>query len=473
MLLIDGEWLEEGGGGTIRVQDPATEEYFAEVPRSSLAEVDRACKAARRAFSTWSRTTPSERAVFLSEAATVLEGKADEIAELLTREQGKPLKEAKGEVKAAVQALRFFSCHADLPVGEWRAPNRKRTVNLVRKYPIGPVAVISPWNYPVLLTAWKVALALAAGCTVIIKPSSKTPLAVTDFTKCLVEAGALAGVVNLVHGSGSDVGMALVRHPAVAKITFTGETETGKALMREASRGLKRLTLELGGHCPLIVAEDADLEAAVEGGVYRSFRNMGQVCNSINRIYVERRVYDEFVSLFVERTKRLTIGPGFEDPDLGPMVDDETRQQVISHVEDALSKGAKLACGGKVPEGFERGFFFEPTVLTDVNHEMIVMREETFGPVAPIMAVESLEEALQYANSLRYGLVAYVYTRDLGRALWFAERLEHGTVGINNVVGGEVEHPYAGWKESGLGFELSEHALDEFRVLKHIRIKCG
>jgi len=470
---VEGKWIEESEGGVIQVQDPATEEFFAEVPRASDEEVDRACRAAAKAFRSWSRSLPVERAGLLFAAAKRLEGKLEKIAKLLTREQGKPIGEAKGEVRATVQALKFFARYTELPVGEWRAPNRAGTANLVRQYPVGPVAVISPWNYPVLLTAWKVAPALAAGCTVVIKPSSKTPLAVTEFVRCLAEAGAPEGVVNLVHGGGGDVGMALVRHPRIAKVSFTGETETGKVIMREAAGGMKRLTLELGGHCPLIVAENADLEAAVEGGVYRSFRNMGQVCNSINRIYVERHVYDEFLSLFVERTKRLTIGPGFEDPDLGPMVDDEARQRVISHVKDALSKGAKLACGGKVPVGFERGFFFEPTVLTDLNHEMIVMREETFGPVAPIMAVESLEEALQYANSLHYGLVAYVYTRDLGKALWLADRLEHGTVGINNVVGGEVEHPYAGWKESGLGFELSEHGLDEFLVLKHIRIKWG
>lgn len=473
MLFIGGCWIRETSGGTIKVQDPATEEFFAEVPRATEKEVELACKAAKEAFKTWSKSLPVERAKVLLRTAEELEKRTGELAELITREQGKPLKEAKAEVQAAAQALRFFAYHADLPVGEWRAPNRPGTMSLVKRYPVGPVAVISPWNYPLLLTAWKVAPALAAGCTVVVKPSSKTPLAVTEFVKCFVEAGVPEGVVNLLHGSGSDVGLALVRHPAIQKIAFTGETETGKVLMREAAAGMKRLTLELGGHCPLIVAADADLAAAVEGGVYRAFRNMGQVCNSINRIYVERSVYEEFVRMFVERTEKLTIGPGLEDPDLGPMIDDEARKRVIFHIEDAVSKGAEVAFGGRIPPGFERGFFFEPTVLINVNHEMIVMREETFGPVAPIMAVDSLEEGVQFANASRYGLVAYVYTRDLGKAMKAAEELEHGTIGVNNVVGGEVEHPYAGWKESGFGFELSERALEEYSLLKHIRVRWG
>lgn len=472
-MLINGEWIEEGTGGVIRVQDPATEEFFAEVPRASDEEVDRACRAAAKAFKSWSRSLPAERARLLSAAAERLEGRLGEIAKLLTREQGKPVGEAKGEVRAAVQALRFFARYTELPVGEWRAPNRAGTMNLVRRYPVGPVAVISPWNYPVLLTAWKVAPALAAGCTVVIKPSSKTPLAVTEFVRYLAEAGAPEGVVNLIHGSGKDVGSALVRHPEIAKISFTGETETGKTIMREAAGGMKRLTLELGGHCPLIVAADANLAAAVEGGVYRAFRNMGQVCNSINRIYVERPVFEKFVHMFVERTQKLTIGPGLSNPDLGPMIDEQARRRVIAHIEDAVSKGAEVAYGGKAPPGFDRGFFFEPTVLVNVNHEMMVMREETFGPVVPIMAVDSLEEAVRLANDSRYGLVAYLYARDLGKALRAADELDHGTVGINNVVGGEVEHPYAGWKESGFGFELSEHALNEFLMFKHIRVKWG
>lgn len=471
MLLINGKWLKEGTGGVLQVQDPATEEFFAEVPRASEREVELACEAAARAFRDWSRSLPAERAKVLIKAAKELEERLDGIAELLTREQGKPLKESKGEVKAAVQALEFFSRYADLPVGEWRAPNRPGVINLVKRYPIGPVAVISPWNYPVLLTAWKVAPALAAGCTVVVKPSSKTPLAVTEFIRCLVDAGVPAGVVNLVHGYGKDVGLALIRHPRIAKITFTGETETGKMLMGEAAKEIKRITLELGGHCPMIVAADADLEAAVEDGVYRAFRNMGQVCNSINRIYVEQPVYEEFVEMFVQRTAKLTIGPGLEDPDLGPMIDDEARKRVISHIKDALSKGAELAYGGKIPQQFEKGFFFEPTVLVGVDHSMKVMKEETFGPVAPIMAVDSLDEAISLANDSRYGLVAYLYTNDVGKALRIAEKLEFGTVGINNVIGGEVEHPYAGWKESGFGFELSEHALSEFLLVKHIRIK--
>lgn len=473
MLLINGRWIHETSEGTIRVQNPATEEFFAEVPKASEREVAAACQAAVRAFKDWSRCLPAMRAKIIFRAADELENQVESIAKIITQEQGKPLKEAKDEVRAAIHALRFFACHADFSIGEWRAPNRSNTLNLVRYYPIGPVAVISPWNYPVLLTAWKVAPALIAGCTVVIKPSSKTPLAVTEFVRCLVEAGLPEGVVNLVHGGGKDVGTALVRHPGIAMIAFTGETETGKVLMQQAAQGMKRLILELGGQCPMLVAADADLEAAVEGGVYRAFRNMGQVCNSINRIYVEQNIYEDFVQLFVERTKKLTIGPGLEDPDLGPMTDDEARKRVIAHIEDALAKGAQIMHGGRIPPGFTRGFFFEPTILVNVHHEMIVMREETFGPVAPIMKVHSLEEAVHFANDTRYGLVAYLYTRDMDKAFDIADKLEYGTIGINNVIGGEVEHPYAGWKESGFGFELSEQALKEFLLIKHMRIRRG
>jgi len=330
---------------------------------------------------------------------------------------------------------------------------------------------------PVSLLSWKIGPALIAGCTLVCKPASLTPLSVIEFIHCLQDTQIPSGVVNLVTGPGATVGRELVENPLARKIAFTGETYTGKEIMRRASSSLKRLSLELGGSCPLIVLEDADLTSAVKGGVYRAFRNMGQVCNSINRIYVDKKLFDEFVEKFLRETGKLKIGNGLKEPDidLGPMVCDEQRKHVIEHLKDAVKSGAKIILGGKIPqdERFKNGFFFEPTVLTNVNHQMKVMQEETFGPVAPIMAVSGMEEAVKLANDSPYGLVSYAYTKDIRKAFWIAEHLECGTVGINNVSGGETPYPYGGWKGSGLGLELSHYGVEEYLQIKHIRIDIG
>lgn len=474
-MFIDGVWYEPKSRPKMVVVNPATGEAFAEVPKGTKEDVDLALQAAARAFTQWKDSLPSERASLLEKARAILLERLPGIDRLLTQEQGKPLKEAEGELKAAAATLEYYARKAEEIKGEVLPARVKGMRNLVLKQPVGPVVAIGPWNYPVLLIAWKVAPALAAGCTVVVKPASQTPLAVTELVKCFADAEAPKGVINLITGSGKELGEALIRHPLTAKVAFTGETETGRQIMRAAADGIKRITLELGGHCPLIVAVDADIEAAVEGGVYRSFRNMGQICNSINRIYVEGAIYEDFVEAFVQRTRRLRIANGLEEPDadLGPMIDEAAREKTRRHIRDAVAKGAKILYGGKEPEGeqYKRGYFFEPTVLTDVNHEMIVMTEETFGPVAPIMRVSSLEEAINYANDCIYGLVAYLYTRDLDKGLRAAEALEYGTVGINNVAGGEVEYPYGGWKQSGLGIELSAHGLEEYLLVKHIRIR--
>jgi succinate-semialdehyde dehydrogenase len=474
-MFIDGKWHEATNGEKIKVVNPATGEVFAEVPKRGEEAADQALQAAARAFKYWKNSIPQERASLLEGAQETLLQRLSEIARLLTQEQGKPLTEAKGEVKATAAALKYYARKAQDIKGEILPSKSKGVLNLVIKQPVGPVVAIGPWNYPLLLIVWKVAPALAAGCTVVVKPPSQTPLAVRELVRCFADAEAPKGVINLVTGSGSELGDALVRHPLTAKIAFTGETETGRRIMEAAAAGIKNLTLELGGHCPLIVASDADIQAAAEGGVYRAFRNMGQICNSINRIYVEEAVYDDFVDAFVQRTQSLRIANGLEEPDadLGPMIDEAARETTRRHIKDATEKGAKVICGGKEPDGeeYKNGYFFEPTVLTNVNHEMIVMTEETFGPVAPIMRVSNLEEAIEYANDSIYGLVAYLYTQDLDKGLRVAERLEYGTVGINNVSGGEVDYPYGGWKQSGLGVELSQYGLEEYMLVKHIRIK--
>jgi len=446
LMLIDGKWVRANSKESFEVKNPATGEVLALVPKGDREDAKKALVAASKAFPTWAATPSSKRAGFMKKTAQIIRERCDEIAKTLTKEQGKPLNEAKGEVRSAADAIEYFAEEAHRMLGEIIPTSSAKRRSLVIKQPVGPVAAIGPWNYPVSLLSWKIGPALIAGCTVVIKPSSLTPLSVIEFVNCFMDAEIPQGVINLVTGPGSTVGNELVENPIARKIAFTGETATGKEIMRRASSGVKRLSLELGGNCPLIVCDDANVEAAVKGGVYRAFRNMGQVCNSINRIYVDEKLFDRFISYFVEMTEKLRIGNGLEEPDvdLGPMVSDEQRKHVIEHIEDAVKKGAKIECGGRIPQGekFKNGFFLEPTVLTNVNHDMRVMKEETFGPVAPIMAVSNFEEAVELANSTPYGLVSYVYTRDIKRAFWIAENLECGTVGINNVSGGEVPYPY-------------------------------
>ncbi len=472
-LLINGAWREGDRGDTLRVINPADEEVIGAAAVAGPEDVDRAAEAAHRAFASWSQTAPTARGQLLRAGAALARQRLDDLARLLTLEQGKPLKEARGEIQAGIDALEYYADQARRIYGEMIPTDNARRRSLVLRQPVGPVAAIGPWNYPVLLLAWKVAPALAAGCTLVAKPPSVTPLAVTRFLECLVDAGAPPGVLNVVVGPGSTVGTQLVRHPLIRKIAFTGQTETGKAIMRLAADGVKRISLELGGHCPLLVFPDADVAAAAKAGAYRAFRNMGQICNAINRIYVHKDIYGHFLEAFVAEARALRIGPGLEDLDLGPMTTRDGVEKVTDHVEDARARGATVVSGGGRPAGpqFARGFFHEPTVLTDVDHSMKVMREETFGPLAPLMPFASVEEGVRLANDSPYGLVAYAFTSGLKQALQVAERLEAGTVGINNVAGGEVAFPYGGWKESGLGIELSHQGLEEYLLTKHVRLE--
>lgn len=471
-LLIDGRWVE-GGGVPIEVINPANEEVIGRAAAASVEDVHRAAEAAYRAFPAWSQAAPAHRAQLLRAGAARARERLDELTRQLTLEQGKPLREARGEIQASIDALEYYSEQARRIFGEVIPNDNPNRRSVVIRQPVGPVAAIGPWNYPVLLLAWKVAPALAAGCTLVVKPPSVTPVAISRFLECLVDAGLPAGVLNIVIGSGSTVGAQLVAHPLIRKIAFTGQTETGKAIMRMAADGVKRISLELGGHCPMLVLPDANVEAAAKAGVYRSFRNMGQICNAINRVYVHQDIYPRFLEAFVEETRRLRIGPGLDDLDLGPMTTSDGLQKVVAHVEDARAHGARVVCGGGRPEGsqFARGYFYQPTVLADVDHSMVVMREETFGPVAPLMPFATVEEGIRLANDTPYGLVAYMFTSGLKTAMQVAERLEAGTVGVNNVAGGEVPFPYGGWKESGFGIELSHQGLEEYLLTKHIRLE--
>lgn len=472
--LINGELMESKTKETVEVRNPANiEEVVGEIPALTTEEVNYAIESAYKAFSAWSKTSPLKRAELLKKASKIVREKKEEIARLLTLEQGKTIKEAREEVEASVQSIEYFAEGVMGILGETYPSNTLNRMSIVIKQPVGVVSAIAPWNYPLLLMSWKIGPALAVGCTVVAKPALVTPLATLKFAECFYEAGLPAGVLNVVTGKAKEIGPVLTSHPLIRKIAFTGSTEVGKEIMKSSADTVKKLTLELGGNCPIIVFEDADLKSVVTGAVRRSFRNAGQICNAINRIYVHKSIFDEFVDKFIEETKKIKIGNGLlEDVEMGPMTTKEGLDKIKEYIEDAVLKGAKVLYGGKSPDGkeYEKGYFFEPTVLINTNHNMKIVKNETFGPTAPIMSFETFEEAIEKANDTQYGLVSYVYTKDLSKALKSAQLLEAGTVGINNVVGGEFAYPYGGWKESGFGVENSHHVFDEYLLIKHIRI---
>lgn len=470
-MVINGKTVFDSGK-EIDVINPANEEVVGIVPAATKINIVEAISAAKRSFLIWSQKTPKERAKIIHEASKNVRENFEEIAKLLTFEQGKPFNEAKGEALLAADILDYYAEESTRVRGinYWIDDNKNKSQAIYQ--PLGVVGAISSSNYPLVLTAFKIAPAIATGNSVIVKPSSLTPLSVVNYIKRIIESGIPDGVLNCLTGSGEEIVNYLIENPDVKKISFTGSTETGRKIMSEAGKYLKKVTLELGGNSPVLVFKDADMEKAVNECVYRSFRNMGQVCNSINRIYIEKSIYNDFIESFIESTKKLIIGDGFDpNVDLGPMVSINGIKKTQNHIKNALEKGASLKYGGKVPKKFKKGYFFEPAVITGVNHQMNIMTEETFGPVAPIMGFNSLEKGIELANESTYGLVAYVYSRDFSKAIYVSEKLQFGTVSINNVAGAELGYPYGGWKNSGIGIEVSEHAMYEYLNLKHIRIK--
>jgi succinate-semialdehyde dehydrogenase / glutarate-semialdehyde dehydrogenase len=476
-MLIDGQWVGSSAAGTIQVEDPATNEIFDTVPEASDGDIDAAVQAADRAFPSWSRLTPEARGDFLHKAASLATQRADIIARLMTREQGKPLNEARGEVLKGAEILRYYAEEGKRIYGR-SVPcsgSDATTTSFVTYEPLGACAGISPWNYPIELVAWKVGAALAAGCTFIGKPPSLTPLSPLAFLACLSDAGIPRGVVNVIFGPGSRAGARLIGNPLVKKVAFTGSTEVGRQVIRQCAESMTKVSLELGGQCALIVSDSCRLAEAVNGAVRRSFRNMGQICIAINRIYVQEKIYREFLDGMTKKTGALIIANGLEKPDadVGPMANREGREKSMRHIADAVGKGARVACGGSVPEGaaFAKGYFFQPTILTDVNHDMLVMHEETFGPVVGIMPYDTLEQAITWANSTAYGLATYAYTEDLGEADELAGCLESGNVAINNPDAGVINAPYGGYRESGMGYEHGPEGLEQYLRAKHVRIR--
>ena len=469
-LYIDGQWVNADSGATFDVFNPANGEKIGEAADGSGSDAARAIEASQKAFGQWAGLTAHQRSEYLYEAYQRMTDNREDLARLMTEEQGKPLRASRGEVQYGADFLLWYAEEAKRVYGKTIPAPRSDQRFMVLRQPVGVVAAITPWNYPVSMVTRKVAPALAAGCTIVLKPAEATPLCAVEVFKILHEAGIPAGVANLVTTlNPAPVGEVFVQNPLVRKLTFTGSTEVGKILAMGAARQVKRVSLELGGHAPFIVFEDSDPVHAAKGAALIKFLNTGQTCISPNRIFVHRGIMAPFVKEFKSRVSRMRTGSGFEDGvSIGPLVDNAALQKVQQQVSDALDQGAALVCGGRrlTEDNLDRGYFYAPTVLSDVTPQMLIFREETFGPVAPIIAFDSDEEALALANDTNYGLAAYIYTNNLSRAMRMFEALNFGIIGINDINPTAAAAPFGGMQESGLGREGGREGIAEYLETK-------
>ena len=468
-LYIGGEW-RDGAEGTLAVEDPATGESLCEVADASVEDAKAALDAAVEAGGGWSQHPPRERGEILRRAFEAITAHADELALLMTLEMGKPLAESKAEIAYGAEFLRWFAEQAVRIDGRYAvAPNGQGRL-LTMKQPVGPCLLITPWNFPLAMGTRKIGPAIAAGCTMVVKPAQQTPLSMLMLTKTLEEAGLPAGVLNLITASSSSRTMApLIDDERLRKLSFTGSTEIGRKLMEQATQKLLRLSMELGGNAPLLVFEDADLDAAVEGAVIAKMRNIGEACTAANRFHVAEPVAAEFAKRMAEKLGSMRVGRGTEDGvEVGPLIDHDQRQKVSELVDDATQRGAEVLVGGHARDG--AGYFYDPTVLADVPDDARLLREEIFGPVAPIKGFTSEEEALAAANDTEFGLVAYVYTSDLKRALRVVEGLETGMVGLNQGMVSNPAAPFGGIKQSGFGREGGPEGINEYLETKYVAV---
>jgi succinate-semialdehyde dehydrogenase/glutarate-semialdehyde dehydrogenase len=467
--LIGGAWVQADTGATIDVTNPATGLKIGTVPKSGKAETRRAIEAADAAFLTWKKTSVLERHKLLRKLHDLILDNQQTLAELLTLEQGKSLAEAKGEVAISAAYILWFAEEGRRAYGDViPSPWADRRI-IVTKEPTGVIAAITPWNFPSSMLARKIGPALAAGCTVVVKPASQTPYSGLAWGALAEEAGFPKGVVNIVTGAAGEIGDELCTNPMVRKITFTGSTEVGKILIQKSASTVKKVSMELGGNAPFLVFDDADIKRAVEGAIAAKYRNSGQTCVCTNRFFVQAGVYDQFVEKLVEATGKLKVGPGMEDGmQQGPLIDDKAVEKVEELVADAKDKGGKVAAGGK--RHALGGTYYEPTVITGATKDMRFMKEEIFGPVAPVFRFETEEEAVKLANDTEFGLACYFYTGDLGRAFRVKEGLKYGMVGINEGIMTTVEAPFGGVKESGLGREGGHQGIDDYLDTKYVCI---
>ncbi len=467
LCYIDGEWVGADSRRTFAVTNPASGAVIAQVPQCGTDETRRAIEAAKRALPAWSAKSAKERGKILRRFADLMTANAEDLGKIMTAEQGKPLAEAKGEVGYAASFYEWFAEEGRRIYGDIipsPAPDKRL---LAMRQPVGGVGAITPWNFPAAMITRKAGAALAAGCTIVIKPASATPLSAFAQAELAERAGVPKGVFNVLTGGSQAIGGELTANPKVAKITFTGSTDIGKLLMRQCADTVKKVSLELGGNAPFIVFDDADLDAAVLGAIASKYRNTGQTCVCANRLLVQSGVYDAFVEKLIVATKKLRVGAGLDGPtEQGPLIDDKAVAKVEEHIADALAKGATLVLGGH--RHALGGTFFEPTILTDVTTAMQVARDETFGPVAPIFRFETEAEAIQMANDTEFGLASYFYTRDLARSWRVSEALEYGIVGLNTGIISTEEAPFGGWKESGTGREGSRYGILDYTELKYV-----
>jgi len=465
-FYADGVW-HEGGDDRIEVFNPSTGALIGSVPKASRAETVAAIEAAQAAFPDWAARPAKERSAIMRKWFELIVENADDLGRLLTAEQGKPFSEARGEILYGAAFFEWFAEDAKRVAGETIEPPTRDKRMFVLRQPIGVCAAITPWNFPMAMIPRKAGPAIAAGCTMVLKPASATPFSALALAELAERAGLPKGVFSVVTGSASVVGEELVINPLVRKITFTGSTEVGRELMAKAAGTIKKVALELGGNAPLIVFDDATLETAVQGAIASKFRNMGQTCVCANRIYVQDGIYDAFVSRFAEAVSAMKVGDGFEDGVAqGPLIDEAAIAKVEDHVNDALAGGARVVTGGK--RHALGGTFYEPTVLADATQAMKIAREETFGPVAPVIRFKTEEEAIRMANDSEFGLSAYFFTRDLARTFRVAEALEAGQMGINTGLTSFEGAPFGGVKQSGIGREGSHHSIEEFLELKYL-----
>ena len=469
-MYIDGTWTSAASGKTFASFNPANGEKIGEIPDGGALDAKAAIEAAARAFPSWSNATAYQRSSYLMRAWQLMLERKEDLARRMTLEQGKPLKAARNEVQYGADFLLWYAEEAKRVYGATIPSAREDQRFLALRQPVGVVAAITPWNYPMSMLTRKIAPALAAGCTIVLKPAEATPLCAIDIFNLLHDAGLPKGVVNLVTGSDpAPIGEVFLSHPEVRKITFTGSTEVGKRIAANAAAGLKRVSMELGGHAPFIVCADADPVHAAKGASLVKFLNTGQACISPNRFLVHRSHVDAFVGEFKSRIAKMKAGSGFDDSvSIGPLIDQDSLAKVDRQVKDAAAKGAAIVCGGQRLEanGLDKGFFFAPTLLSGVTPEMAIYREETFGPVAPVIPFDSEEEALAMANDTHYGLAAYVYTPNLSRAMKLFEGLRFGIIGINDINPTSAAAPFGGMKESGLGREGGREGIAEYLETK-------
>lgn len=469
---IAGEWVGANNGAKLEVHNPSNNTFIGHIPNCGDAETKRAITAAQDAFLSWRQLSAKERSMILLQWANLITQSKEDLARIMTLEEGKPYAESLTEIDYANSFIYWFATEARRIYGDIIPANKANERLLVLKQPIGVVAAITPWNFPAAMITRKTAPALAAGCTVVIKPAEDTPYSAFALAALAEKAGIPAGVINVVTGNPAVIGKELTTNPLVKKVSFTGSTEVGRILMAQSASTIKKVSLELGGNAPFIVYDDADLDEALAGLMVAKFRNTGQTCVGANRIYVQDKVYDEFSKKVVAAVKKLKVGDGFTpDVSIGPLINEDAIKKVTEHVRDAESKGGKILCGGK-PHALGK-LFFEPTVIANANKDMLLAREETFGPVAPLFRFESEEESIHFANDTPFGLIAYFYSKQIDRIWRVAESLEAGMIGINTGLVSNEVGPFGGVKQSGIGREGSKYGIEEYVEIKYMCLQIA